>query len=276
MPAVSTPPSLFVSAIVLALLAGSAGLWLVILSRLSQGLSILPSVAAPPGMWPQPAVIAALGWIAFQGANRLARDLSADPPAPPEMTSVPVNLALGALVWLLLLAALLIGNTTPRTFYGMSLQDWPRQLSWGGLAFLAAIGPTWVALAATLRWRRDETQHEFLRLLGESPGWSTLALMVLTVAVVAPLVEELLFRVILQGWLTEHFGAAVAVPTVAVIFAAVHGWLDGLALVPLALILGYVFAHRRSYLAVVTTHSLFNSVMFGLQWLVTTGGAPAP
>jgi membrane protease YdiL (CAAX protease family) len=97
--------------------------------------------------------------------------------------------------------------------------------------------------------------------------------MALAVAVVAPLSEELLFRVVLQGWLTERISATVAVPVVAIVFAAVHGWRDGLALLPLALILGYVFARRRSYLAVVTTHALFNSVMFGLQWLSELGGS---
>jgi membrane protease YdiL (CAAX protease family) len=109
-------------------------------------------------------------------------------------------------------------------------------------------------------------------LLGESPDWGVLLLMLVTVAIVAPLSEELLFRAVLQGWVRERCGAAWAIPLVAVLFAAIHGWRDGLALLPLALILGVLYERRRSYLAVVVAHGLFNSVMFGLAWL-TSGAA---
>jgi membrane protease YdiL (CAAX protease family) len=53
--------------------------------------------------------------------------------------------------------------------------------------------------------------------------------------------------------------AAAAIGIVTVLFAAVHGLPDALPIVPLALVLGYVFHRTRSYVAVVTLHALFNS-----------------
>lgn len=245
---------------------GSTAAWLIAATRRSAGLPIIPAVAVGPATWPLTAVVTALGWVLLQAVGRVVSDLRVPPPTP-DVRNVSASLILAVVIWLVLLAALFVGNSTPRERLGFSGSRWPEQLGWGMLAYLAAIGPTLLVLAATFPWRSPKTQHEFLRLLSDSPDLSTVTLMLLTVAVVAPLSEELLFRVVLQGWLSEHFGARWAIPGVALIFAFVHGWRDGLALVPLALILGYVFDRRRSYLAVVTTHALFNSVMFGLQWL---------
>jgi hypothetical protein len=61
--------------------------------------------------------------------------------------------------------------------------------------------------------------------------------------------------------------ARVAIPFVAIVFAAVHGPVDGIALLPLALILGYSFDRRQSYLTVVVIHGLFNATMLALAML---------
>jgi membrane protease YdiL (CAAX protease family) len=254
------------TAILLLLGLGSTAVWLIASTRRSAGLPMIPQVNVPPANWPALAVIMAAACVLLQTAGRVANEFQ-EAPAPPEVRHVTASLVLGGLIWLLLLATLLLGNSTPRESFGLSFQRWPAQLGWGAAGYLAAIGPTWLMLAATRPWRSVETQHEFLKLLADAPHWSTVALMLFTVAVVAPLSEELQYRVVLQGWLAERIGVPWAIAGVALVFALAHGWRDGLALLPLALILGYLFDRRRSYLAVVTAHALFNGVMFGLQWL---------
>ena len=81
----------------------------------------------------------------------------------------------------------------------------------------------------------------------------------LAAIVLAPLVEELVFRVVLQTALIDWIGPGQAVCGVALLFAAIHGWPDMLPLIPLALILGTHYALRRSYVTVVLIHMLFNA-----------------
>ena len=47
----------------------------------------------------------------------------------------------------------------------------------------------------------DATQHPFLKLITAGPGWQVLALIVFTATVLAPVMEELLFRVVILGGL---------------------------------------------------------------------------
>ncbi len=154
---------------------------------------------------------------------------------------------------------------------GIDAHDWPLQVSWGQQAFIAAIVPTFALILATVWFRNRETQHPFLQMLATSPDQVPLMMMFFIAAVVAPLSEELVFRVTLQGWLSERWQPRRAIVTTALIFAFVHGWRDGIALIPLSLILGYLYHARRSYLAVVTAHSLFNAANMALALLTAMG-----
>ena len=80
----------------------------------------------------------------------------------------------------------------------------------------------------------------------------------LLAAVLAPLVEELMYRVVLQTWLEKIAPRREALIVVALVFSAMHQLPDAIPLFPLALILGYVYQQRRSYLSVVLIHMLFN------------------
>ena len=62
-----------------------------------------------------------------------------------------------------------------------------------------------------------------------------------------------------------------AIPVAAVVFAAVHGFPDSLAIVPLALVLGDAYQRRRSYWEVVAAHALFNAVMLALDAIMPHG-----
>jgi uncharacterized protein len=68
----------------------------------------------------------------------------------------------------------------------------------------------------------------------------------------------LIFRAMLQEGLARRLGATPAIAITAVLFSLVHGFPDALALLPLAIILGYVYDRRQSVLSVVVIHALFN------------------
>ena len=167
----------------------------------------------------------------------------------------------------LVLPLVMVAGSGSWSAIGMSIKNLPEQLRDGLWGFLAAMLPMCISLVATIPFRGEENQHSLLKILLESPEGSTIALIALTATLAAPLFEELVYRVILQGWLSTLLPSAVVIPAVALLFSMVHGWRDGLALLPLALVLGYVFDRRHSYLSVVVIHALFNSTMLILQLL---------
>jgi membrane protease YdiL (CAAX protease family) len=152
--------------------------------------------------------------------------------------------------------------------YGFRLKGLKGQLAIGGLGFLASFLPVYLLLLATLPLRSTETLHPFLQFLKSQPGGLSIAWIALSVIVVAPLLEELIYRVILQSAFAHFLPAQAAIPITAVVFCLVHGWPDMIPLFPLALILGYVYYRYRSFFAVVATHALFNACMLGWAMLV--------
>ena len=168
----------------------------------------------------------------------------------------------------LLLISLLVGNgRLPAADFGLKWRPLASQLRDGWFGFRLMILPMAVTMALVAPLRTPETQNPLLRLLADDPDYLKLALIVGIAVVIAPLSEELIFRVILQGALSQIVRPRLAILAVAVFFSAVHGPVDGLALLPLALVLGSVFHRRHSYLAVVVIHGLFNATMLALAML---------
>ncbi|WP_010583551.1 CPBP family intramembrane glutamic endopeptidase [Schlesneria paludicola] len=194
--------------------------------------------------------------------------LSLSPPIPSPITLDAV--ARGAAVnFCLILAAIgiLASSHRPLAEFGMSFRQLSVQARVALFGFCAAVLPMAVSMLATLPLRGRETQHSLLKLLTEQPDVTTIGIIAMTAVISAPLWEELMFRVVLQGWLTSMFTPKLAIPIVAALFSFIHGWQNGLALLPLALILGYVFHRRHSYLSVVMIHALFNATMLTAQLL---------
>lgn len=161
-----------------------------------------------------------------------------------------------------------VENPAPLTVSTLTRTD----LLIGFLGFIACWMPVFavnqvVALsrALILKWNGMtdvEPKHPFFTILENDPQWSTIAWIALSVVVVAPLVEELLYRVVLQGYL-ETRNPHLAVMVSSLVFAGVHsldGRPDALPLFPLALTLGFIYQQRHSYPAVVLLHALFNGL----------------
>jgi len=86
--------------------------------------------------------------------------------------------------------------------------------------------------------------------------------------ILAPMIEELIFRVFLFNALTRYASIAVAIVVSGLVFGIVHALGAASAQlvtvsIPLALggmVLAFVYARTRNYWANVTTHGLFNSI----------------
>jgi membrane protease YdiL (CAAX protease family) len=151
------------------------------------------------------------------------------------------------------------GTPPPARECGIALEHVPRQLLDGCAGFLAAVAPVMVVILVTWSFRSEKTQHGFLQLLRAEPTASNVLLIAAAAVVLAPLAEELLFRVFVQGWMQPHLPPALAILISSTLFCIAHSFPDSLPLFPLAVILGTIYYRRNSYLAVVVTHALFNA-----------------
>jgi membrane protease YdiL (CAAX protease family) len=234
---------------------GSAAVWSLVLWRWQRGQPVLPRQdTAPPARSPL-AVAVTLGWTGLALVSRLG---ASEPAMVPSLGQVQFNSLVS--IGLLAILMLVLAHSSPRGLadFGVRTQRWPAQIGLGALTFLASILPVMAVLLATQAWRTRETQHPYLQALMSAEGWPLLAWIAWAVVVLAPLLEELMYRVILQSTCERFAPAWLAVVGVAVLFSAVHNPTDILPLIPLALLLGYVYHRTRSYLSVVTAHGLFN------------------
>ena len=138
------------------------------------------------------------------------------------------------------------------------------ELRYSAEVFLAAYVPTAmlrvlvVALTAGLTGEVPD-QHPFLEMMESDVGIAVLGLIALTAVVLAPVVEELQFRVVILGGIAQLGRPWLALGVSSVLFAFAHGFPDSLALLPLAFALGYAYLRRRSYITVMLVHFLFNA-----------------
>jgi membrane protease YdiL (CAAX protease family) len=104
--------------------------------------------------------------------------------------------------------------------------------------------------------------------LEPQPGWNLLLLMVLAV-VVAPIVEEMLFRGILLPALMKKVGLGAAVVANSILFALIHQHLPSLIpLFALALALSLLYVYSGSLWSAIILHALFNGISICVLLLI--------
>lgn len=188
----------------------------------------------------------------------------------PMLEKVQVLCFAGLLKTFLLIELLAhVGGLRLRTLFPGLRESW-NDVKTGVWGLLASLLPVWGVAKLIEPLRTPDNGHPFLQEIRAGVDPATLVWIALAVMVVAPLFEELVFRVILQSWLQDHLSPPVAIVAVAIGFAAIHNtaWPDPLPLFPLALVMGYIYYRRRSYLANVVMHSLFN----GMNLMVALSG----
>lgn len=256
---------LFVILTSIGLLVGMTGFFgILLLAAVYRFAADVPQ-GATRGRVPAAAITIVALWLALSLVGRMLR-----------MDAAPQELTLPGVQWSCLisfgLAGLLLlsitdGKRQSARNHGLYLSPFARQLSLGAFGYLAAIGPTGLLLMASSLWRTVDTQHAYLQALRGDSGQEMLAWIIVSAVIAAPVTEELLFRVTLQGWLSERLSGLEAVCLTALVFALVHGWRDALPLIPLSLILGGIFHRTRSYWSCVATHALFNGTNIALALL---------
>ena len=162
------------------------------------------------------------------------------------------------------------GELLPATDLGWRLPT-PRQL-WltTGIA-LAALPPA--SLLAELSLRLRPADPEWVRLVNEQMprGAGPFVLAALAMVIVAPLVEEIIFRALLQRLAARYWGALPGALVSALLFGLVHlePWYV-LGLIGVGLMLALVWAGTRSLPACWLAHALHNGVSLAL--LADAGG----
>lgn len=253
-------------ALTFALLTVSTGLWIHLLRcGLRSGWS-LPLQPRHPVPWRPVEAVVTIMVVSICVTTALRHlFLKTSQPQPPEQPTYSlVNLqvyALSQVVGLCLIPFILaISNRCTWDDFGLRRQGLVGDLRFAIWGLLLAMLPVQL-VEYPLHSLRAENPHVILELLqnAEDRG-RALAWIAMEVIVLAPLIEELLFRVILQSSLELEIPPLGSIILTAVAFVGIHQWTDWIPLFPLALILGYVYHQRRSYLANVVLHGLFNTI----------------
>jgi len=231
---------------------------------LRRGRALLPDERAGPPPVPGPAAALGCAVIALMvGGPVVAQWSGTSPPEPPveiSLSQVQASFGLNLLLTGMLIG-LLRGLAADLPACGLHLREPAGQLRDAWFGFRLAIGPVFAVLIVSqaIGLRSDQPEHAFLRLLLTDGEWRNWLWISLAAVIAAPLAEELLFRVLLQGWLESRAPRALAIACSSTLFCAVHEFPDSLGLVPLALVLGWLHSRRRSYGTLVLLHGMFNA-----------------
>ncbi len=238
----------------------------------------------------------ALVGLVYVGTNALLV-LGADEPSSPEQ----LNKNMGGLIgWQFLMAGVVLlvakwrFESGLRGFFGKTAQA-KQTLLLTGIYFVAATGLTLLTLEVTVRicqqFGYEQIQrHAILKMLADDPPLLTKILMVISAAVGAALMEEVLFRGIIQSFLVGFIvrgrgrvaglnaeidgptgipatsklwqpGRWIGITMASALFAISHSNPQHMpALFALGMFLGYLYERHGNLIAVILVHCLFNSL----------------
>lgn len=260
------PGGFIAGTMILSALAGSFLFWLMLWTggeRVWQETVLRDLLSPPPEtdrfVVPRTAYALGIGIVGMMIALKIVSSFA--PASNVELTEgrilsgLGLDLALQLVTYAILGLAVLAG---PRPPLWRAIRP-GREVLLGLAGFTAAVGPVLLLMIASQPLRTESSEHQFLQILRDSQSPLVMGLICVSAAVVAPLSEELTYRVILMGGSEAKLGPGVALVGSSLLFAVIHGFPDMIALVPLALILGWIYQRTQSYIAIVTTHAAFNT-----------------
>jgi membrane protease YdiL (CAAX protease family) len=163
---------------------------------------------------------------------------------------------------------------TWKEFLGLDQFPWQRALS---IAFLTAIVaiPLTILLNAASAEIINAIQHQkpeeqlTIKLLQQIGGPAQRVFFGFAAIVLAPLVEESLFRGILYRFIKQRGHPKIAFIGVSLLFAAIHANLmTFVPLTVLAMILTLLYERTKMLLTSIVLHALFNAVNFTLVFVL--------
>jgi CAAX protease family protein len=240
-----------------ALLVGCAFVWLRVAQRATKRQPPLELVSQEPVSWPAVPACATFLVAFFLPAVIVHGVGQRDPTA---LQKIQWNCLAQIGQVLAIVGLLAVNGPLRREDFGCDLRFWRRDALTGAAAFLASLAPVYLLtiIQTQFELRGPGDKHVFFKILERGPDAGLLAWIAISVIVAAPLAEELTYRVLLQGWAQGQMKPWQAILFSSTVFVVAHQGHDRLPLLPLALILGYVYWRRRSYLAIVVLHALFN------------------
>lgn len=274
------PAEVIAGVVVLLALAGSVLAWIRFSCNSARSWSDeLSTTTRVPALVPFPAVLLAAAWLAMSMGDALFRLVG--PEIPQGTLSLGHLHFAAALSASVIVALCLLLMTIPLNRYqwstlGIPAQSLFQQLKQGAAGLLLSLMPVYAVLLATSFLRTEDSTHALLQLVMQSEDVRVILLTAFIAVVLAPLSEELIFRLILQGTLRRFMDPLPAILISSTVFAFVHGFPDSLGIFMLALVLGAMFERQRSLLAVVTTHMAFNffNLVLALLSAAPAGSAP--
>lgn len=255
------------------ILLASLAVWVMVLERLVSSISLIP--LAVPTTRPRPMLAIILVFTSvFLSCSSLFLPKQSSP-AIDDLVKVLDNtlfvMATQVMTCCVLLVCLTRLGSQRLTRFGIDGRHPTRDIGIGLLGYFAAAIPVFLFNFAMEPFRTLDNQHFFLRILRGESSVPLAVLVIVSALVLAPLSEELIYRVIFQGTLQRHVTPTASIVISATVFSAVHGFPDAIGLFPLAMILGFLYWRTGSYLTVVTTHAVFNGVSVLLTILSLEG-----
>jgi len=211
---------------------------------------------------PSAPILLAGFWIAFQLFFAIKSEFYPRETTNPDLkmliTNAVLQIAIGGFLLFLWEFSPLPGKVSDY----FRVDDWKTELR-AGAELMLLVFP-WTILLGILSslWKTPEDLHPLLQVL-QNGNLDLILGIGITAVIIAPLAEELLFRVLLLNGLVEltRLNRIFAWIVVSVSFSLAHGFADALQLLPLSLSLGWCLLRRQSYLAIITAHALFNGLM---------------
>jgi len=123
-----------------------------------------------------------------------------------------------------------------------------------------------VSISALTLFHAPIQTHPVLESVQQTRDPGVIALLCVQAVVVAPVVEEFMYRGVLMWSVARRTGMLVALVVSSALFAVVHVAAEPQAVAPLfflGMALGYVAYRTRSLVAPVIAHALFNALMIG-------------
>ena len=179
---------------------------------------------------------------------------------PPEDLAYRYSSSIAAIVQygLMLGILLLIARGLPlrEAFALQRPASWPRAVGYLAVALIAI----WLASAALSPFLDANDEQGFVPDTWDSSRFGAFAAFFVSVAVVAPIVEELTYRG-LGFYLLSPYGTLTAIVATGVLFGTAHGLLVALPiLVVFGLAVGWVRAKTESVYPSMILHGIFNGV----------------
>ncbi|MFN3165439.1 MAG: lysostaphin resistance A-like protein [Phycisphaeraceae bacterium] len=147
-----------------------------------------------------------------------------------------------------------------------------RDVGWAAAAVPVAVALAWtcgqamVLLSKSLGWAVSESGHATLERLADDPSRAFIVQVVIAAVVLAPLLEEPLFRGLLQTSLMRLFHGRrwPALLIASALFSVTHAWVvpwqNLVPLFVLGLVFGYLYERTGSLLTPVLAHAGFNAI----------------